>query len=69
MVVVSLPKLSKDYFMPKNILITGGAGFIGSHLCDKLINDGHYLRVLDILDEQVHGEGKKRPDDKIYGRQ
>jgi dTDP-L-rhamnose 4-epimerase len=42
------------------ILVTGGAGFIGSHLVDKLVSDGHDVKVLDRLDEQVH-QGKK-PD-------
>ncbi len=37
------------------ILITGGAGFIGSHLADKLIEEGHDVRILDSLVEQVHG--------------
>src|SRR5262249_47274178 len=41
-------------------LITGGAGFIGSHLADRLLADGHEVRALDNLDPQVHpGE---RPD-------
>jgi len=48
--------------MEKKILITGGAGFIGSHLCDQLINEGYAVRVLDNLSEQVHGSGKKRPE-------
>jgi dTDP-L-rhamnose 4-epimerase len=43
------------------ILITGGAGFIGSHLADDLIHRGHDVRALDVLAPQVHGEDA-RPD-------
>ncbi|MGB9587635.1 MAG: NAD-dependent epimerase/dehydratase family protein [Armatimonadota bacterium] len=38
------------------ILITGGAGFIGAHLCRQLIRLGHSVRVLDNLSPQVHGD-------------
>lgn len=44
-----------------HILITGGAGFIGSHLADALLQDGHAVRALDNLDPQVHGPARDRP--------
>lgn len=40
----------------KNILITGGAGFIGSNLSLKLIEQGYQVTVLDNLSEQIHGK-------------
>src|SRR3954452_7162897 len=41
------------------VLITGGAGFIGSHLADQLLTEGYEVRALDSLVEQVHGDGKR----------
>src|SRR3954463_15031365 len=46
--------------MKKRVLITGGAGFIGSHLADELISKGYLVRVLDNLSPQVHG-GQQEP--------
>lgn len=42
-------------------LITGGAGFIGSHLADELLARGYQVRALDNLTEQVHGPHRSRP--------
>jgi dTDP-L-rhamnose 4-epimerase len=43
------------------VLVTGGAGFIGSHLSDRLLAAGHAVRALDSLDPQVH-RSSTRPD-------
>jgi dTDP-L-rhamnose 4-epimerase len=41
------------------ILVTGGAGFIGSHTCDRLLGLGHDVIVLDALTQPVHRAGLK----------
>jgi dTDP-L-rhamnose 4-epimerase len=45
----------------ERVLITGGAGFIGSHVADALLERGYAVRALDVLDQQVH-PGSRRPD-------
>ena len=45
----------------RRVLITGGAGFIGSHLADLLLERGYSVRILDSLSPQVHGEVDRRP--------
>jgi dTDP-L-rhamnose 4-epimerase len=46
----------------ERVLITGGAGFVGSHLADELLAHGYQVRVLDNLSVQVHGDAIARPD-------
>lgn len=51
----------------KNILITGGAGFIGTNLIKRLLPMGNKITVLDNLDPQVHGiNAKVEPDIRPY---
>src|SRR5688500_16853551 len=52
--------------MGKNVLITGGAGFIGSNLSHDLLKKGYNVRVLDNLSEQIHGQ-EYLPLKKING--
>jgi len=42
----------------KKILVTGGCGFIGSHLVDKLVELGFEVKVYDFLEPQVHCNGR-----------
>lgn len=44
------------------VLVTGGAGFIGSHTVDLLIKHDYYVTVLDSLEPQVHGEERQLPN-------
>jgi dTDP-L-rhamnose 4-epimerase len=46
---------------PETVLITGGAGFIGSHLADELLARGDRVRALDALVGQVHSDGPRPP--------
>jgi dTDP-L-rhamnose 4-epimerase len=51
------------------ILVTGGAGFIGSHTCDRLLSLGHEVVVLDALTRPVHRDGHPAflsPDADFY---
>jgi dTDP-L-rhamnose 4-epimerase len=48
--------------MNEQVLITGGAGFIGSHVADELLERGYRVRAVDNLSPQVHGAAAGRPD-------
>lgn len=43
------------------VLVTGGAGFVGSHTVDALLEKGHNVRILDNLEAQVHGQSQNKP--------
>jgi len=51
--------------LKNNILITGGAGFIGQHLCRSLLANGYSVRVLDNFTPQVHGDNANLSKDLL----
>jgi dTDP-L-rhamnose 4-epimerase len=59
--VVVQPHNKERRRMSRRVLITGGAGFIGSHLADELLEHGYEVRALDNLSDQVHGPDAGRP--------
>ena len=57
---------ARDTLTNTTVLITGGAGFIGRHLCEALLSRGYEVRILDALIEQVHnGQVTLRSDAEL----
>jgi dTDP-L-rhamnose 4-epimerase len=52
-----MPLASGQESLHLRVVVIGGAGFIGSHLVDALVERGHQVRIVDSLDPQVHPTG------------
>jgi len=52
---------------PERFLVTGGAGFIGSHVAEELLNNGNYVVSVDNFDDYYDPEIKKRNIEKLKG--
>lgn len=57
----------RSYVVVMRVLVTGGAGFIGSHVAQVLIDAGHEVLCLDVLLEQAHGPGATPPEGVVIG--
>jgi dTDP-L-rhamnose 4-epimerase len=53
-----MPRKERLELKAKRVLITGGAGFVGSHTADALLAAGHQVRIFDNLTSQVHQDGQ-----------
>ena len=53
-----LEDAAQGQVIPMRIVVLGGAGFVGGHLVDALVQQGHQVRILDSLDPQVHPTGQ-----------
>lgn len=59
---LSSTPIHEQFMMEPAVLITGGGGFIGSHVANELVHHGYRVRALDVLTSQVHGKDSRRPD-------